>query len=101
MDIKGTGSITDLADNVFTVWRNKNKEPSEPDAILQCDKQRNGEWEGKISLWFDSVSLHYLETAQSISTPLFENSKNSDDLGENSISAIKSSLHSSNAAIAA
>ncbi|OGO90636.1 MAG: hypothetical protein A3F10_06925, partial [Coxiella sp. RIFCSPHIGHO2_12_FULL_42_15] len=101
MDIKGTGSITDLADNVFTVWRNKNKSLGEPDAILQCDKQRNGEWEGKISLWFDSVSLHYLETVQSISTPLFENSKNIDDLGDDTIPAIKSSLHSSNEAIAA
>jgi twinkle protein len=25
-DAKGTGTITDLADNVMTVWRNKKKE---------------------------------------------------------------------------
>jgi twinkle protein len=62
-DIKGAGEITDMADNVFTVWRNKTKEheskkpnPSkeitdQPDCIVNCDKQRHGEWEGRISLW--------------------------------------------------
>jgi twinkle protein len=43
---------------VLTVWRNKRKESDperhrhEPDAMLICDKQRNGEWEGRIGLWF-------------------------------------------------
>ncbi len=78
-DIKGTGAITDMVDNVFIVWRNKPKEQkiqettSEwgkkqaaaegPDAILYCCKQRNGEWEGKIKLWFDKASLQYLESS--------------------------------------
>lgn len=69
-DYKGSGAITDQADNVITVWRNKAKEKSlqegktvkdgEPDALLICDKQRNGEWEGQIKLWFDRNSMQYL-----------------------------------------
>lgn len=65
-DAKGTGTITDLADNVVTVWRNKKKESfpekhaDDPDALLICDKQRNGEWEGKVRLWFDKDSMQYL-----------------------------------------
>lgn len=77
LDTKGTGSLTDLADNCFVVWRNKAKEmalqtlqiqgkkPDEEltnqcDALWICDKQRNGEWEGKIGLWFDPASFQYL-----------------------------------------
>lgn len=67
-DAKGSGSITDQVDNVFTIWRNKKKESerqngtvdeSKPDALLICDKQRHGEWEGKIGLWFDPDSMSY------------------------------------------
>ena len=70
LDVKGTGAITDLADNVFSVWRNKAKEAGEGnapeyDAILKCDKQRNGEWEGANLLWFDKSSLQYLESDRS------------------------------------
>jgi len=84
LDIKGTGALSDLADNTFNVWRNKPKELildklekiadlddkqqkqlddalAMHDAILTCDKQRNGEWEGRISLWFDRESLQYME----------------------------------------
>lgn len=78
LDTRGTGAITDLADNCFAVWRNKDKEEkvrvltaqgqqpddellNKPDAVLVCDKQRNGEWEGKILLWFDPASFQYLE----------------------------------------
>ena len=69
-DVKGSGSITDQVDNVMLVWRNKKKErdfqsgkkvtETEPDALLICDKQRNGEWEGRISLWFDKVSQQFV-----------------------------------------
>lgn len=72
MDIKGSGSITDLADNVFAVWRNKDKAPNEPGAVLQCDKQRNGEWKGKVPLWFDLSSFHYLETEHAKVTALIQ-----------------------------
>lgn len=71
MDVKGTGSITDQVDNVLTVWRNKQKERDfedgkgdrsrEPDALLICDKQRNGDWEGKVALWFHVASTQFLE----------------------------------------
>jgi twinkle protein len=61
-DVKGTGAITDQVDNVLLVWRNKaeNRKPDDPDAALICCKQRNGEWEGGINLWFDRASQQYL-----------------------------------------
>ena len=74
MDVKGSGSITDQVDNVMTVWRNKRKEQAiasskadektinESDTLIICDKQRNGEWEGKIGLWFDQASMRYIES---------------------------------------
>jgi twinkle protein len=67
-DIKGTGGLTDLVDNVFIHWRNKGKEEKvasgamvdEPDAILKVDKQRHGEWEGTFQLWHQPESLQFL-----------------------------------------
>ena len=69
-DYKGTGAITDQVDNVISVWRNKAKEKKrdegkvaddkDPDALLICDKQRNGEWEGSIGLWFHRESMQYV-----------------------------------------
>lgn len=72
-DYKGTGAITDQVDNVISVWRNKPKEKKrdegkltpdadavEPDCFLICDKQRNGEWEGRIGLWFHKDSQQFL-----------------------------------------
>jgi twinkle protein len=74
LDVKGTGAITDMVDNVLSVWRNKPKEAElqksdkapasvheKPDAMIEVCKQRNGEWEGKILLWFDRPSQQYLE----------------------------------------
>lgn len=72
-DYKGSGAITDQVDNVISVWRNKIKEKAredgktvsdgEPDALLICDKQRHGEWEGKIGLWFHKDSMQYVGMA--------------------------------------
>jgi twinkle protein len=69
-DFKGTGAITDQPDNIIAVWRNKSKERNkqagkqvaeqEPDCLLICDKQRNGEWEGQIGLWFEPNSQQFL-----------------------------------------
>lgn len=68
MDAKGSGAITDQVDNCITVWRNKKKERDvqmnkdvgdEPDAMMIVDKQRHGEWEGRIRLWFDKNSQQY------------------------------------------
>jgi twinkle protein len=83
LDNKGTGAITDLADNCFTIWRNKAKESliqiqasgraltaeqqeklNASDCLWCCDKQRNGEWEGKVALWFDKQSFQYLENSK-------------------------------------
>lgn len=71
-DAKGSGSITDQVDNVLIVWRNKGKEAKEragkpqdehdPDALLLCEKQRNGEWEGAVSLWFHKGAQQYCPT---------------------------------------
>lgn len=80
MDIKGSGGITDMADTVVSIWRNKPKErvakkPEEartakdhdelkkPDALLDCSKQRNGEDEPTIALWFDQESFQFVENA--------------------------------------
>jgi twinkle protein len=71
-DVRGSASITDLADNVFSVWRNRPKEQaqeqgnrsldSEADALLTVCKHRHGEWEGRIQLWFDKYSQSYLQS---------------------------------------
>ncbi len=76
MDVKGTGAITDMVDNVITVWRNKRKEAEladldigelpppdsieKPDAALTVCKQRTTGWEGRVWLWFDQASQQYL-----------------------------------------
>lgn len=72
LDLKGAGELSDLADNVILVHRNKRKErksfdpehipdPNEPDARLIVDKQRHFEWTGSISLWFSPEGLRYRE----------------------------------------
>jgi len=73
MDSKGSGAITDQVDNVLIVWRNKKKErdgqagkmvsATEPDALLICDKQRNGEWEGRFTLWYEKDSQQFVAAA--------------------------------------
>jgi len=69
-DFRGQGEIVDLVDNAIVVFRNKRKEESlakgktdmqdAPDSILSVVKQRHGEWEGKIMLWFHPDSFQYL-----------------------------------------
>lgn len=69
-DSKGSGSITDQVDQCFSVWRNKKKEARVArgeeddgvDALLVCDKNRHGEWEGRIGLYFNSEGQFYGET---------------------------------------
>ncbi|MDQ3057256.1 MAG: AAA family ATPase, partial [Pseudomonadota bacterium] len=77
MGVKGSGAITDMVDTVLSVWRNKPKEErirvaeskgeavaedefGKPDALLTCSKQRNGEDEPKIALWFDKGSHQFM-----------------------------------------
>lgn len=79
MDVKGTGAITDIADNVITIWRNKpreravnkleNGEPLTdkeqdlsrmPSAVLTICKQRNSDGrEGSVGLEFDMRTTQY------------------------------------------
>ncbi|MAF43026.1 MAG: bifunctional DNA primase/helicase [Parcubacteria group bacterium] len=86
MDIKGSGALSDLLDNVCIIWRNKPKEDAyrkleyaaterdvagaeknlqrvsgQSDVIIRCQKQRNGDWEGVIPLTFHPQSLQYLK----------------------------------------
>jgi twinkle protein len=63
-DVKGSGAITDQVDNVFIVWRNKKAEAEnngEATCVVACEKQRNGEFEGKFLFWFDLESNQFLE----------------------------------------
>jgi twinkle protein len=100
LDIKGTGSITDLAFNVWTVHRNKRKETAVntykftqtippsllkelncadasavfalPDDFLICDKSRNVEnVEGCYNLFYDPASLQ-LHQRGATTMPLFD-----------------------------
>ena len=72
-DIKGTGAIADQVDNVLLVWRNKKKEHElsqnlsvdmeAPDAMLMCEKQRNGESEDWFNLWYHRDSTQFVDSA--------------------------------------
>ena len=67
MDIKGAGAITDQVDNVYIVWRDKRAEAEKkgnPNCYVTCEKQRNGEWEGKLGFFFDIESQQYLESPE-------------------------------------
>jgi twinkle protein len=79
--IKGSGSISDLPDTIVLINRNKKKEfqvnkilsnnrsmtgidiPKElknmPDVYVNCDKQRNGDWEGGFGLHFNTGNYQY------------------------------------------
>lgn len=89
-DSKGSGAITDQVDQVLTVWRNKKKQrdvekslrssgevsldlKNEPDALLVCDKNRHGEWEGRITLWYHAQSLQYASDSRGIPIDLMKN----------------------------
>lgn len=71
MDSKGSGAIVDQVDQAFTVWRNKRKEQDKqkgkevdesiPDAILVCDKNRHGDWEGRVGLYYLPGAVSYSE----------------------------------------
>lgn len=76
-DIKGGMEIGGNAFNAFIIWRNKKQEDEfneavqdgdnfkanelsmKPGCILNCDKQRNGDWTGKVGLWFNTSSYQY------------------------------------------
>jgi twinkle protein len=80
MDVKGSGTITDAADSCFVIWRNQRKEELVArksnnellssddekrlggyDCYWSCVKQRQGDWQGTIGLWFNKDSYQYVE----------------------------------------
>ena len=77
-DIKGSGAISDLVDNVVLMWRNREKHAQldegcshaeelellqECDAKAMIDKQRHGSgWTGSINLWHCSESRSFRDT---------------------------------------
>lgn len=73
--IKGSGSLSDLADNVILWWRNKAKEKErysgsgnehrdDPDAIMAVDKQRETGVEPEWKLWFHPESKTFCENPE-------------------------------------
>lgn len=82
-DVKGTSEIASNAANVIGVWRNRKLEDevrqtreavargdiieeaklpdllAKPTVILNVAKQRNGDFEGKVGLWFSVESYQY------------------------------------------
>lgn len=58
LDVRGAGEITDMADTVLTVWRDK-REDRVSDGMVACSKQRNGESEPSTSVWFDVDSNQF------------------------------------------
>jgi twinkle protein len=75
MDIKGTGAIGDLADTITTLWRNKGKEArpqdraTEPDARWYWQKNRQGDFEGSLALWYDIDAHQFRDREEDRSKP--------------------------------
>lgn len=80
LDIKGSGTMTNVANNILIVWLNKKKKlaradqelrgipvpydlEQEPDAVLTVDKNRATGWTAKIPLWFDRPSEQFLSSS--------------------------------------
>jgi twinkle protein len=81
-DIKGAMELGANAFNIVSVWRNRKLEDeiaklqaagdaegaaklreSRPGVVLAVCKQRNGDFEGKIGLWFDQRTYRYRSSA--------------------------------------
>jgi twinkle protein len=82
-DSKGSGTVADQVDNVFVIWRNKKKEAqaisgkhdeSEPDALLIVEKNRNGEGNPRICLWFHPKSQQFVSSPKAAPIDLMDRS---------------------------
>jgi twinkle protein len=82
-DIKGAMEIGANAFNIISIWRDRKFEEqvqalrespdgyeaaaklfeSRPGVVLNVAKQRNGDFEGKVGLWFDQASYRYRSRA--------------------------------------
>ena len=76
-DMKGSGGIGDMADNVLMMWRDRRKEENrriaeqsgapfdeaaQPDALLIIDKARNGDAQPTLALWYAQKCYQYVES---------------------------------------
>ena len=79
-DLRGSSAVSDLAHNVVTVWSNKAKQAAvkqdpmthkagEPDMAVTVEKQRNGEFEGRVSAWFDPMTFRFVNDRTSAVEP--------------------------------
>lgn len=85
-DIKGAMEIGANAFNIISIWRDRKFEEqvqglresgasedarklfdSRPGVILNVAKQRNGDFEGKVGLWFDQATYRYRSRADGAS----------------------------------
>jgi twinkle protein len=73
-DVKGASEIGSNAANILTFWRNRSHEEKlqaartdderavlneKPGVIMNVAKQRHGDFEGKVGLWFDQRTYRY------------------------------------------
>lgn len=80
-DLRGSAALSDQAHNVVMIWANKAKankvreqradddDMAQADALVIVDKQRNGEFEGRVKLWFDETSLRFVNDRTSAVYP--------------------------------
>ncbi|WP_034988765.1 toprim domain-containing protein [Bartonella senegalensis] len=83
-DIKGASEIGANAFNIITIWRNRSLEDKifaashtqektdlaqRPGVIMNIAKQRSGDFEGKIGLWFDKKTYRYRCSSEVPATP--------------------------------
>lgn len=80
-DLRGSAAISDQCHNVVTIWANKLKaaklqaDPHDAaaladfDALVSVEKQRNGEFEGRVKLWFHRASMRFLDDRVSACEP--------------------------------
>lgn len=79
-DIKGAMEVGANAFNIVSVWRNRKIEEElanaetdaqareiagRPNVIMNVAKQRNGDFEGKVPLWFDKETYQYRSFTES------------------------------------
>ena len=81
-DVKGASEIGSNAANIIGIWRNRsaedkikspqlaakaknNDDHDIPPVVLSVAKQRNGDWEGKVGLWFDVATYQYRSAGDS------------------------------------
>jgi len=89
MSVKGSGGITDMADTLIEVWRNKPRERAiqacketgqildpkyqkQGDTVLLVTKQRATGIEPVINLWFDPASTQFLSGPDHSARPMVE-----------------------------